>query len=224
MESVDADYRVLRERGHAGWGGAKFRSRLKGRGREIDFWRRETLIAAAPAFALELGCGNGAISTLLARRGYRVSGVDISTEAIDWARSEFRRRNLRGDFFVCDLTSRLPSFDDASFDLIIDGNCLHCICSADRRAQVLAGAHRLSHPNGRFVVSSMCGEPRSLEAGDVFDRERRLLVRDGEPHRYMASVDELMRELTAAGFFAESSRVRSNRWWDHVWLIAKRVA
>jgi SAM-dependent methyltransferase len=169
-----------------------------------------------------LGCGNGAVSALLARRGYTVTGVDTSPCAVEWARDEFRRRNLRGEFFVCDVTSGLPNFADASFDLIVDGNCLHCICAVDARAQALRGVHRLLRPNGHFVVSSMCGEPRSLDGADVFDGERRLIMRDGVAYRFLATVDGLTNEVTNLGFDVDNVRVQSNSWWDHLWLVAKR--
>lgn len=36
---------------------------------------------------LELGCGTGAHAVLLAREGYRIHGVDLSTGMLEWARS-----------------------------------------------------------------------------------------------------------------------------------------
>ena len=37
---------------------------------------------------LELGCGEGHIARLLAGKGYRVTGVDISPTAIQWAKEK----------------------------------------------------------------------------------------------------------------------------------------
>jgi SAM-dependent methyltransferase len=222
VNSLDATYRELRERGLAGWGGRKFRSRLKGWGRELNAWHKNGLLPPAPAVMLELGCGNGAISTLMARRGYVVTGIDISELAISWAREEFERRCLRGEFRVCDVTEGLMPFSDRTFDAVIDGNCLHCVCDADARARSLDAVHRVLRPGGTLVVSSMCGEPRSLEGPDSFDRERCLLMRDGAPYRFLPRADALIAEITRAGFEPVTARVQTNPWWDHLWLVARR--
>ena len=81
---------------------------------------------------LELGCGNGMSSSLLmARKGYEVHGVDISKAAIAWAREQFTDYALCGTFGqgdVCDM----PFLTEHSFDIVIDGSCLHCLIGNDR--------------------------------------------------------------------------------------------
>jgi SAM-dependent methyltransferase len=47
--------------------------------------------AAAPLTIIELGCGTGSISIPLAKRGYRVIGVDVSPEMLAVAREKMRQ-------------------------------------------------------------------------------------------------------------------------------------
>jgi 2-polyprenyl-3-methyl-5-hydroxy-6-metoxy-1,4-benzoquinol methylase len=45
---------------------------------------------AHPERILDLGCGNGLATHVLATRGYRIIGIDPSEEGINWARAHFR--------------------------------------------------------------------------------------------------------------------------------------
>jgi len=46
------------------------------------------LLPAPPATVLDLGCGTGSLSVLLAERGYDVTGVDLSPRMIERARAK----------------------------------------------------------------------------------------------------------------------------------------
>jgi len=75
-------------------------------------------LAAPPAHLIEFGCGVGWLSLLLAQRGYEVTGVDISPEAIAAAEKQSRERNLtNARFLVGDYEGFTPaeSYDYALF-------------------------------------------------------------------------------------------------------------
>ena len=73
---------------------------------------------------LEYGCGTGSHSYALARAGATVTGIDISTVAIEEARADARAEGLTGTRFV-DMNAENLTFPDDSFDRICGASILH---------------------------------------------------------------------------------------------------
>ncbi|WP_101846702.1 class I SAM-dependent methyltransferase [Halobacillus sp. Marseille-P3879] len=71
----------------------------------------------------DLGCGDGYASYKLAQEGYQVTGLDISEDMIQLAKS--RLENDRLTFVQGDIT-KLP-FDNESFDAVMAINCLEWV-------------------------------------------------------------------------------------------------
>jgi len=71
----------------------------------------------APTSALDLGCGEGGDALWLAEHGWQVTGVDVSSTALERAAREAERRGLAGsiDWQQHDLRQ---SFPEGSFDLV----------------------------------------------------------------------------------------------------------
>ncbi len=200
VESFEAAYRTLRREGHSGWGGESFGVRLDGWSAQLAAWRAELSPCRR---MLEVGCGNGAVSALLAARGHSVMGVDIAPAAIAWARDEFARQGLIGEFLVADLARGLAELGDARFDLVVDGNCFHCLLGSER-AIAFAAVRRLLARGGRFLLSSMCGGSGP-----------------GDPYRYRPPARALIDEVQSGGFAILVQRVTHHAWWDHLWLLTR---
>ena len=100
---------------------------------------------------LEYGCGPGSQSFELARRGAKVTGIDISPVAIEIARADAERQGLAIEFAVMNAES--TTFADGSFDLIVGGAILHHL-DLDRAYAELA---RLLAPGGRAVFIEPLG-------------------------------------------------------------------
>jgi SAM-dependent methyltransferase len=218
MFDYEGRYRRLRELGLEGWRGAD-----DGRGlarlAEVLDWLAPPHLPSPPARVLELGCGNGySASLLMARKGFEVSGVDISRTAIAWAQELFIAEGVRGTFLVGDVGGMMPFFGENAFDVVIDGSCLHCLIG-DQRSRCLAEVRRILRHAGLFIVSSMCGAPRSDEAKARFDHEAKQLLQDGVPYRTLKPLEELEDEVTGAGFAVQERRLSVNSWWDHVTLV-----
>ena len=98
---------------------------------------------------LDLGCGEGYHSRILARRGARVVGVDATAGMIGRAREEERRRPLGIRYRVAD-AAHLRGFARGRFDLVASFMALMDV--EDYRGAIRE-AERVLRPGGRFVFS-----------------------------------------------------------------------
>jgi len=94
---------------------------------------------------LDIGCGTGALTTLLGRMGYRTVGIDPSPLMIHYA----VKKAIHGIQMYCvaDGASFLP-FRDRSFDMVIATYVLHGL-SSDKRMKLMKEARRISR--GRVI-------------------------------------------------------------------------
>ncbi len=106
-------------------------------------WRRGARI-------LDVGCGAGSNALFLARRGFRVSGIDIAEGAIEAARRRARTARLAVDFRVSDAL-RLP-YARGEFGGAVDIGCFHTLPIPLRRAYAKELA-RVLRPGARFALS-----------------------------------------------------------------------
>jgi ubiquinone/menaquinone biosynthesis C-methylase UbiE len=218
---VETEYSRLRQDNHHGWGGENYERRLAGWKGTVNELLQDSRFPPPPAHVLELGSGNGMVSSLFAEQGYRIQGIELSQEAVEWAQDRFASAGLAGSFRQGDVCS-MPSFEDGTFDAVIDGNCLHCVIGNDR-ARCLAEVRRVLRAGGIFVVSTMCGEPKSEEARAQFNPQAHLLMTDSIPYRTLKPIRALKDELAQAGFQELSSRVSTNPWWDHLTMVTRMV-
>lgn len=66
---------------------------------------------------LDLGCGPGLYSEILAQKGHNVTGVDFSANSIEYAKNEAKKKNLDINYVNKDYLQM--ELEDDSFDLII---------------------------------------------------------------------------------------------------------
>jgi 2-polyprenyl-3-methyl-5-hydroxy-6-metoxy-1,4-benzoquinol methylase len=219
MYDYDAEYRRLRAAGLEGWAGSQHERNSAHLAATLDRLARESF-PSPPASVLELGCGNGMLSShWMARKGYEVHGIDISETAVAWARERSAESALSGTFrqgSVC----AMPFFSQESFDVVIDGACLHCLIGNDR-IRCLREVRRILRSDGVFVVSSMCGLLKSDDAKTRFDPDTGHLLQDGQPYRTLKPLTEIACELMAAGFEVQDTWLSDNPWWDHVTIICR---
>lgn len=115
------------------------------------------LLDAVPAgVALDAACGTGRYSTLLARRGHRIVGVDSSPDMLTLA----RERIPDGDFRLGDL-HRLPVADD-EVTLVVCGLALTHV---PELVPVFAEFARVLRPGGHLVIADM--HPEAIARGAI---------------------------------------------------------
>jgi SAM-dependent methyltransferase len=113
---------------------------------------------------LDVACGTGGYSIPLARRGHRVTGIDLDRAMIRAARSKSADLEMAPDFRVLDMLS-MRSTLDPGFDLIFCiGNSLVHLQSDEQIERVLSDCRFLLQTNGRLVLQ-IINYDRVLEKG-----------------------------------------------------------
>jgi SAM-dependent methyltransferase len=98
---------------------------------------------------LDLCCGTGRHSIALARRGYRVTGLDLSETLLSYAAALAKGLPVR---FVHGDMRFLP-FSDGVFDVVLNLFTSFGYFVEDRdNERVLAEIHRVLKPGGRFLI------------------------------------------------------------------------
>src|SRR5262249_3141455 len=100
--------------------------------------------------ALDLGCGEGRHTILLAGRGYDVTALDLEPLALRRAKACAGRAGVAARFVLGNaLALRFPA---ASFDLVLDYGCFHHVVTRDWRRYCREVA-RVIRPRGHLVLS-----------------------------------------------------------------------
>jgi SAM-dependent methyltransferase len=100
--------------------------------------------------ALDLGCGEGRHTVLLARLGYAVTALDLEPLALEKARAAARRAGVRAAFVTGNaLDLRFP---DGAFDVVLDYGVFHHVVTRDW-TRYRKEIRRVLAPGGHLVLS-----------------------------------------------------------------------
>ena len=153
-EGHDDVYQRIQAEGHNCWGRINFeQAHMQGFVKKA--LKKTNLDSRPHVQALVLGCGTGPIACLLSKRGYQVSGIDISPTAIEMAKQQAEQRSLDIKYWVHDLCQN--SLGNQQYDLILDSHCLHCIVSEKDRKSALKHIRNALNPDGVFILETMMG-------------------------------------------------------------------
>src|SRR5688500_4548137 len=97
---------------------------------------------------LEVGVGTG-LSLPLYPPFVRVTGVDLSREMLDKARTRVRRRELTNVEGLHEMDAQAMDFPDASFDKIV---AMYVVSVVQEPARLLGELHRVCRPNGEIFI------------------------------------------------------------------------
>lgn len=99
---------------------------------------------------LDLGCGTGYGTALIADKCTSICGVDISDEAVAYATEKYRAHNLAYKTIRKVEDAPLP-FDDSSFDVVLSFQVIEHIPDP---ATYLEEIRRVLRPGGIFIVAT----------------------------------------------------------------------
>lgn len=132
------------------------------------FYQVKHLIREDMKDTLDASCGAGELTLWMARRGMRVSGVDLSQAEIELARARAAEQGLDIEFRVGDLSARTP-FPGGRFDQIIS---LDTVTHIPDDTAVFREFYRLLVSGGRLVVSLAAFAPSG--SGDLYPAQKAL--------------------------------------------------
>jgi len=120
---------------------------------------------------LDIACGEGYGSRLLAERAAQVSGVDIAAETVNHARATYGAGNL--EFLLGDCAA-IP-FEAGTFDVVVS---FETIEHHDKHEKMISEIRRVLKPDGILVISSPDKRYYSDERGYVNQFHVKELYRD----------------------------------------------
>lgn len=106
---------------------------------------------------LDVGCGRGGVLTRLAELypKSRFVGMDLSQEAIAYARNEASKRGLANlEFIAADLSDFDKTAEQESYDVITTFDAIH---DQAKPLNVLKGIHRALKPDGIYLMQDISG-------------------------------------------------------------------
>lgn len=124
---------------------------------EVDFVMEELGLEPGGSI-LDIGCGTGRHSIELAKRGYRMTGVDLSAGMLEEARKAAALAQVQVEWIQCDAVKYSAA---AAFDAVI------CLCEGafglvgrdeEPIAHDMAILRQISHslkPGGRFLLTTL---------------------------------------------------------------------
>jgi len=124
---------------------------------EVDFVIEELKLSEG-SHILDIGCGTGRHSIELAKRGYKVTGVDLSSGMLAEARKAAAEANVEVDWVHCDAVKYTPT---KTFDAVI------CLCEGafglvgrdedpiEHDSAILKNISDALRPKGRFILTTL---------------------------------------------------------------------
>jgi 2-polyprenyl-3-methyl-5-hydroxy-6-metoxy-1,4-benzoquinol methylase len=96
---------------------------------------------------LDAGCGNGYLCRLLAKKGARVTGIDLSGKLIEIA-MRYEEKNPLGIRYEQANLANLARFPSAYYDMVIS---VYVLCDVRDCREAVSEIARVLKPGGRFI-------------------------------------------------------------------------
>ena len=179
----------------------------------LDSWMLDAIGDVAGQDIIDLGCGEGRFSRMMAERGAKVTGLDFSERFIDFARAN---RFDDEEYVVGDMED-LNGIPDQGFDLAV--SYVNLVDVPDFRRAV-EEAYRVLRPEGRFIVCNLqpmvtagngwikhANEKLHFKLDDYFDEGIRVMRISGhEIDNFHRTLSSYVNSFIRTGFVIEGLR------------------
>jgi SAM-dependent methyltransferase len=122
---------------------------------ECDFFEKEIGFRKDTKI-LDIACGTGRHSIELARRGYKVTGVDLSPAQIKRAMENAREFDMTMDFRVLDARN-LPFSEEFDLALMICEGAFPLMETDEMNYEILKSASRSLKSDGKLILTTLNG-------------------------------------------------------------------
>lgn len=154
-------------------------------------------LAGAGRRAVVVGCGLGADAEFLARKGFDVTGFDLSKTAIEQARRRYPRSAV--DYRVADLQD-LPLTWRGAFDLVVEVFTLQAVPDPPR-TDMAASVRSLLAPGGELLMIALRYDgTRAAEEGPPFPLTEAFVQGMATDGMHVIALEQLDGPCWRAGF------------------------
>lgn len=124
------------------------------------------LLEPGDAKIIDVGCGAGKVTRLLAEMGAEAIGIDPSERQLQRARAE---PPISNETFIEGVAEDLP-FDDQSIDIVLFFNSFHHVPKESFGAAIIE-AHRVLKPGGKLYFAEPIAAGPQFELGRLINDE-----------------------------------------------------
>lgn len=144
-----------------------------------------------PRSIVDLGCGTGNLTLPLAKRGYKMTGVDLSPEMVEIARTKAAEAGLETEFFVEDLRDFYRP--EGEFDTVISGcDVLNYLLTESDLKRAFNAVYRLLLPGGWWLFDLNSAQKLTEVYGDQSYAD----LQDGFGYFWDNSYDDVQKIVT----------------------------
>lgn len=122
---------------------------------ECDFIEKE-LSYNKSLKILDVGCGTGRHSIELTKRGYRITGIDLSESLLARAREKAEKQKLTIEFLTCD-ARKLPFENDFDAAIMLCEGGFPLMETDEMNFDILRNVARSLKENSKFIFTTLNG-------------------------------------------------------------------
>jgi 2-polyprenyl-3-methyl-5-hydroxy-6-metoxy-1,4-benzoquinol methylase len=140
---------------------------------------------------LDIACGEGYGSNLLAQTAKTVTGIDISPETIDFAKTKYKKENLS---FIEGSVGKIPVNGEKVFDVVVSFETIEHV-DALMQESFLKEVKRLLKDDGIFIVSS----PNKLFYSDIPNYKNEFHIKEFYEKEFIEFLRKYFKRVSVLG-------------------------